>query len=196
MGLAEQLAYCGGLDMSDVWQLRHARGDRWLARVDSIEEAGRHIDNLGFVLLFPAERIEAPSLWEAVAGEDAKPFAGGMGHNETRIWQWKDELPSTGLAWYGRFLHRRSSLLSPELLAALYPGRGKETDHRTMDLPREAHDIVEALRGGALTTATLRQISGTRRATSAPSASYTANCWSPRPASRAEAAAGRRRWSS
>jgi hypothetical protein len=146
--------------VSDEWELRRARGDRWLARVDSLEEAARHVDRLGFVLLFPADRTEAPSLWEAVAGEDSTPFADGMGHNEARVWQWKDELPSAGLTWYGKFLYRRASLLSPDLLRALYSGRGKDTDHRAMDLSREAHDIAEALRGGPLTTAALRQIVG------------------------------------
>lgn len=146
--------------VSDEWELRRARGDRWLARVDSIEDAGRHVDELGTVLLFPADRVEAPSLWEAVAGEDVRPFANGMGRDEARVWEWKDELPNAGLTWYGKFLYRRACLLSPELLAALYPGRGKETDHRTMDLSRQAHDIAEALRGGPLTTAALRQIVG------------------------------------
>lgn len=139
---------------------RRARGDRWLARVDSLADAARHVNTLGAVLLFPTEQIEAPSLWEAMAGEDAKPFAGGMGHHEARIWEWKDELPQAGPTWYGKFLYRRASLLSPKLLAALYPGRGKDNDHRTMDISREAHDIAEALRGGPLTTAALRQIVG------------------------------------
>jgi len=147
---------------SDGWELHRARGDRWLARVDSLVEAGRHVDSLGLVLLFPADRLEAPTLWEAVAGEEVEPFADGMGHNEARVWEWKDELPKAGLAWYGKFLHRRASLLSPELLAALYAGDGKDTDHRRMDLSRDAHDIVEALRGGPLTTAALRQIVGNK----------------------------------
>ena len=109
---------------------------------------------------FRPQRIEAPSLWEAVAGEDTVPFANGMGRDEARIWEWKDELPNAGLTWYGKFLHRRASLVSPDLLSALYPGRGKDTDHRTMDLSREAHEIAEALRGGPLTTAALRQLLG------------------------------------
>jgi hypothetical protein len=145
--------------VSDGWEQR-VRAQRWLAPVDSLEEAARHVDNLGLVLLFPGERIQAPSLWEAVAGEDTVPFANGMGRDEARIWEWKDELPNAGLTWYGKFLHRRASLVSPDLLSALYPGRGKDTDHRTLDLSREAHEIAEALRGGPLTTAALRQLLG------------------------------------
>ena len=146
--------------MPDGWELHRARSARWLSRVDSLPDAGRYVHDLGLALLFPAERVDAPSLWEAVAGEDAKPFADGMGPHETRLWTWKDELPSAGLAWYGKFLHRRASLLSPELLAALYPGRGTEDDHRALELSRDAHEIVDALRGGPLTTAALRRIVG------------------------------------
>jgi hypothetical protein len=144
----------------DEWELRRARGERWLTPVATLAGAAAFVDDLGLALLFPADRIEAPSLWEAVAGEDAEPFAAGMGESEERIWAWKDELPQAGLSWYGKFLFRRGSLLSPRLLAALYPGRGRDTDHRSIDLSREAHEIVEALRGGPMTTAALRQLVG------------------------------------
>lgn len=144
----------------DEDELRRARGDAWLARVDTVPAAARHVERLGYLLLFPAERVEAPSLWESVAGEDAEPFAAGMGEDEARVWAWKDELPLAGAAWYGKFLHRRGSLLSPSVLAALYPGRGRDTDHRALELSREAHDLAEALRGGPLSTATLRQLVG------------------------------------
>jgi hypothetical protein len=144
----------------DEWELRRARGERWLTPVTTLAEAGAYVDGLGLALLFPADRIEAPSLWEAIAGEDAVPFADGMGAPEELIWAWKDELPQAGVSWYGKFLFRRGSLLSPQLLAALYPGKGRDTDHKALDLSREAHDIAEALRGGPMTTAALRQLVG------------------------------------
>ena len=152
------------LVLDDHFQLRIARAERWLpsSRVSTIDRAAQFVDDLGFALLFPAAKIEAPSLWEAVAGEDAEPFATGMDENESLVWAWKDELPRDGLAWYGRFLHRRGSLLSSRLLRALYPGGGQPDDHHSMDLSREAHEIAEALRGGPLTTAALRQIVGNR----------------------------------
>ncbi len=130
--------------------------------MSTIDQATAFVADLGMALLFPAARIEAPSLWEAVAGEDAEPFATGMDENESLVWAWKDELPQNGLAWYGKFLYRRGSLLSPQVLEALYPSRGRADDHRAMDLSREAHEIAEALRGGPLTTAVLRQIIGDR----------------------------------
>ena len=122
--------------------------------------AARYLAQHGFALLFPAPRTVAPCLWEAVAGADAEPFATGMNENESRVWAWKDELPREGEAWSGKFLYRRASLLSPPMLALLYPGAWEPDDHRTLDLSREAREIAEALVGGALPTSALRQIIG------------------------------------
>jgi len=119
-----RLGTAGPADGGDA--LGRARGDRWLPTrlLTSVDEAAEYLDGVGFAVLFPAERIQAPSLWEAVAGADAVPFAAGMGPAESQVWTWKDELPRAGLAWYGKFVYQRASLLSPRLLAALYMGRG------------------------------------------------------------------------
>jgi hypothetical protein len=144
--------------------IAEARGQVWLpaSPVSTMEQAAAFVEALGAVLLFPTERIEAPSLWDAVAGPDVEPFADGMGEPESMVWDWKDELPRDGLAWYGKFLFRRGSLLSPRLLSALYPGDGEPSDHRGLDLSREAHQIAETLVGGPLTSAALRELVGDR----------------------------------
>jgi hypothetical protein len=148
--------------MSD--EVAHARGKRWLPadQVGSIDEAARFVDGVGFAVLFPTDRPIAPSLWEAVAGPDAVPFAHGMGEAESAVWTWKDALPEAGLAWSGRFLHRRASLLSPRLLAALYPGAGEPDDHQVLSLPPEAHRIADALLTGPLPSSALRELIGHR----------------------------------
>jgi hypothetical protein len=141
---------------------RRARGDIWLPvpLLTTADQAAAHVDRLGFAVLFPAEQVRAPSLWEAVAGPDRAPFAGGMGPTESKVWTWKDELPQAGLAWYGRFVYKRASLLSPGLLKSLYAGHGEPTDHEAFDLPDEAHGIAEALITGPLSTVTLRELVG------------------------------------
>ena len=146
----------------DELALHQARGARWLPRrpLTTLRQAGAFVARHGYALLFPAQAMVAPSLWEAVAGADAEPFANGMGEAESRVWAWKDELPQAGLAWSGKFLYRRASLLSPELLALLYAGPGEPTDHRSMDLSRDAHDIAEALISGPLPTSALRELAG------------------------------------
>jgi hypothetical protein len=140
-----------------------AREKRWLPRrLGTLEAAARFVDDVGFALLFPADGPVAPSLYEAVAGPDAEPFAHGMGDAESKVWTWKDTLPEAGLAWSGKFLHRRASLLSPRLLAALYPGTGEPDDHLDLPLSPEAHRLAEALSTGPLPSSALRELVGKR----------------------------------
>jgi hypothetical protein len=156
--------YGAGVAGADGLAMAGARGKRWLPDrpVQSIEDAARFVEDVSFALLFPTERPVAPSLWEAVAGPDAAPFAHGMGPAESMVWTWKDLLPEAGLAWYGRFLRRRACLISPVLLAALYPGRGEPEDHQLVPLPAEAHRIGEALAATPLPSSALRALVGHR----------------------------------
>lgn len=146
--------------------LARARGERWLpeARPDTLAAAGDFVDRVGFALLFPADNALAPSLYETVAEDDAVAWAQGMGEAESTVWTWKDALPEAGRAWYGKFLFRRASLLSPELLRLLYAGPGEPDDHEDLDLSREAHVIARALLTGPLTSSALRELVGDRAA--------------------------------
>jgi len=145
--------------------LGKARERRWWVsgrRVRSIARAAAFVEDVGFALLFPSEGVLVPSLWEAVAGEDAEPFATGMGSNEQRVWAWKDELPRQSLAWYGNFVAGRGSFLSPSLLQWLYPATGGTDGHADLDLSPAAHEIATALTIGPLPSATLRTVIGDR----------------------------------
>lgn len=151
-------------ELSEVG-LGRARARRWWVtarRVGSIERAARFVDDVGFALLFPSPRVLAPSLWDAVAGEDAEPFADGMGTREQKVWGWKDELPRRGFAWYGPLLGGRASFLSPLMLAALYPAAGEIDDHESLPLSATAHEIARALAGEPLPSAVLRSLVGDR----------------------------------
>jgi hypothetical protein len=141
-----------------------ARARLWLPskRVGTLKAAERLIARLGFVLAFPVEDIMLPSLFEAVAGPDAVAWSDGMGEHESLVWDYKDALPAAGAAWSGKLLHRRASLLSPDLLSLLYEGKGDSDDHRAFELSREAHEIADALEGGALPTSALRELIGNR----------------------------------
>ena len=145
--------------------LGRARERRWWLRgrrVRSISRASAFIEDVGFALLFPSERVLVPSLWEAAAGEDAEPFATGMDADEQRVWAWKDELPRRGRAWYGNFIAGRGSFLSPSLLRWLYPGYGGTEDHADLELSATAHQVAEALDDGPMTSAQLRALVGDR----------------------------------
>ncbi len=144
--------------------LARLRGDAWLPtrRLTTLKAAARFIDGIGFAVLFPADRVAVPSLYEAVAGPDTVAWEHGMGDAESTIWTWKDALPAAGHAWSGKLLHRRASVVSPALLASLYPGDGELDDHQAFDLPAESHRIAEALLHGPLPTSALRELIGDR----------------------------------
>jgi len=145
--------------------LGRARARRWWVRgrrVGSLARAAQFVEDVGFALLFPAPRALAPSLWEAVSGEDVEPFAAGMGADEEKVWAWKDELPRRGLAWHGAFIAGRGSFLSPRLLAALYPAAGEAGDHESLPLSATAHEIARALAGQPQPSAVLRTLIGDR----------------------------------
>jgi len=143
-------------------ELMSERGDRWLPAepVRTLPAAAAFVEDVGLALLFPADRPIAPSLWEAIAGPDAEPFAEGMNENESLAWDFKDALPAAGLAWSGKFLHGRNALLSPRLLASLYSWSGHPDDHQALHLSQEAHRIAEALLFGPQPTSALRELVG------------------------------------
>jgi hypothetical protein len=126
----------------------------------TLKDAARFIDRVGFAVAYPSDDVLAPSLYEGVAGPDAIAWRDGMGKAEALVWDWKDALPEAGLAWSGKLVHKRASVVSPALLTLLYPGEGDPTDHRAFPLMPEAHRIADALVGGALPTSELREIVG------------------------------------
>ena len=140
-------------------ELAAARCRRWwidAPRVETLERAAEFVADVHCALLFPFEAIALPSLWEAIAGPDEIPFA-TWGPNEDRIWGWKDELPAQGLAWYGKLVRKRATLVSSALLVDLYPGDGRADDYRRLPLGADAAGVAAALAGGAMPQAILRE---------------------------------------
>ncbi len=128
----------------------------------SLKDAAAFIERVAFAVAYPSDDVLAPSLYEGVAGPDAVAWREGMGRAEALVWEWKDALPEAGLAWSGKLIHKRASLVSPSLLPLLYRGDGSPTDHRDAELMPEAHRIADALIGGPLPTSELREIVGNK----------------------------------
>lgn len=132
----------------------------WLTRrrVATIGRAAVFIDDVGFALLFPNKGVALPCLYSAVSDKPLFSPEGDWGPEADRVWGWKDELPRRGLAWYGRFIRGRPSLLSPALLADLYPRRGRPDDVEEADLSPQAYRIARILlRSGPQSTGALRE---------------------------------------
>src|SRR2546421_9687705 len=88
--------------------LAWARGERWLPDplLTTVEEAGAFFDRGGVAVLFPAERVTAPSLWEAVAGPGDMPFPPRIGPAEQSGWGWEEEPAPLGAAGDGQVIHQ------------------------------------------------------------------------------------------
>ncbi len=129
-------------------------------RLLNCQQALEFVDDVGFCFLFSAKGLQMPSLWEAICGE-ARPLP--MHHDDEALghaWDWKDELPSRGLAFYGKLLRGKPMLVSLRLLPhfyALSENYGNIEDYlieyQEGRLSEEARRIYEALlKHGALPT--------------------------------------------
>ncbi|GIU99138.1 MAG: hypothetical protein KatS3mg014_0754 [Actinomycetota bacterium] len=141
--------------------LDRARARRWWCgrpKITRIDRAAAFVEDLGFCLLLPNQGVTLPSLYEAASDRPLFSPAGDRGPDADRVWAWKDELPRRGLAWYGKFLRGRPSLLSPSLLGDLYPRRGRPDDCEEQELSPRAHRIARLLlRSGPQSTVALRE---------------------------------------
>jgi Winged helix DNA-binding domain len=116
-----------------------------------------------------------PSLWEALTGRQDVDWAvredGGRFVDFTpdfaRVWRWKDELPEKKLVCAGKHLGGRASLVSLELLPALYAltGRdGRPDDFRDEELSPVERDVADALlESGPASSAELPNLAGHER---------------------------------
>lgn len=141
--------------------LEGARARRWWAgrpKITRIDRAAAFVEDLGFCLLFPNKGVTLPSLYDAASDRPLFSPAGDWGPDADRVWDWKDELPRRGLAWYGKFLRGRPSLLAPSLLGDLYPRRGRPDDFEELELSPRGHRIARILlRSGPQSTVALRE---------------------------------------
>jgi hypothetical protein len=142
-------------------ELEAARARRWWAdraTVRRIDRAAAFVEDVGFALLFPNKGVVLPSLYDVASDRPLFSPAGDWGPDADRVWGWKDELPRRGLAWYGKFVRGRPSLLAPSLLADLYPRRGRPDDFEDAGLSPAAYRVARILlRSGPQSTAALRE---------------------------------------
>ncbi len=147
--------------------LAEERARRWWQRrrpVRSLNRAAAFVDDVGFALAYPTRAsTPLPSLYEAVTDRPIQSEGGGLDWSTEAqlVWEWKDELPRQGLAWYGRFLRGGNSLLSLSLLTDLYPWPGRPDDFRHAPLGEDARKVAETiLLSGPTSTALLREAIG------------------------------------
>lgn len=140
------------------------------------QQALQFIEDVGFCFLFAAKGIEMPTLWEAICGESRDL---PEHHDDDALgyaWDWKDELPTRGLVFYGKLLHEKPTLVALRLLPhfyALSQNYGDIEDYlleyQEGRLSEEAKRVYEALlQHGALPTSHLRHWAGMDGKANAP----------------------------
>ena len=120
-------------------------------RLSSLDQAAEFVNERGFVFLYAIKDAVLPSLWVAAAGDRPVPKE----HHDPGqiIWDWKDRALGKKRWHYARFLRRRNTLISLDVLPyfyALSPNYGEpELDYLDQYeqglMTRESKQVYEAL---------------------------------------------------
>ena len=149
---------------------RDARWRREATRsVESVFDAERFIDQVGFAACLTDSRRPGPSLYVAVCGrrDAVMPRNVQKDPEASLTWTLKDEIMGRGKVYYAKLARGKSMFLAPRMVphfSALWGVRKADEARR---LSRPARDVLKVLRGEwEMATADLRAESGvTDRAT-------------------------------
>jgi hypothetical protein len=64
---------------------------RMTLRITTTAHAVDFVNDVGFCFLFPIQKVETPSLWDAIAGRVVKTYPDHSGYEVERTWGWKDK---------------------------------------------------------------------------------------------------------
>lgn len=95
----------------------HRTPDR---RIESPKAARAFVEEVGFCHFWPIKDVELPNLFHAIAGR-IRPVP--MEHDDpdaNRCWRWKDDALGKRQWYYGKFLRKRATLISLDLLPTFY----------------------------------------------------------------------------
>ena len=134
-------------------------------RIQTLEAAIEYVNDVGFAMFFPIKGVEAPSLFDAVAG---RVRAMSSAHDDPDIslcWGWKDASLGKDYWYYAHLLRRKATLIAPRLWGAFYAltrnyGDLHDYQEQVRDgiMTHEARQIYEALLAqGPLNTIELRR---------------------------------------
>ncbi|HTP10441.1 MAG TPA: crosslink repair DNA glycosylase YcaQ family protein [Anaerolineae bacterium] len=151
-------------DLLTAREIRYRR--RMNLRITSPEQAVKFVNDVGFCFLFPIQKVEMPSLWDAIAGRVVKTYPDHKGYEIERTWGWKDESLDKKWWYYGKLIRDKATLISLDFLPNFYALSENFGDYehdyleeyKTGQLTAEAKQVYEALlKNGALDAVRLRR---------------------------------------
>jgi hypothetical protein len=155
------------LTKADLLAAREVRYRRRMnLRLKDQQQAVEFVNDVGFSFLFPIQKLELPSLWDAIAGRVVKTYPDHKGYEIERTWGWKDESLAKKWWYYGKLIRDKATLVSLDFLPNFYALSENFGDYehdyleeyQTGQLTSEARQVYEALlKNGALDAVRLRR---------------------------------------
>ena len=155
------------LTKAELLAAREARYRRRMnLRVKDQAQAVEFVNDVGFSFLFPIQKLELPSLWDAIAGRVVKTYPDHKGYEIERTWGWKDEALDQKWWYYGKLIRDKATLVSLDFLPNFYALSENFGDYehdyleeyKIGQMTSEAKQVYEALlKNGALDAVRLRR---------------------------------------
>ena len=150
-------------------EIEEYRDERWCRdearRVESVSQAERFIEDVGFVAGFTDSRRPGPSLYVAICGRrDAVVPRNVQKDPETSLtWQLKDELMGRGKVYYAKLARGRTMFVAPRMIPYFRAVWGMRRADEKRRLGRHARAVLKVLRREwEMGTADLRHESGVK----------------------------------
>jgi hypothetical protein len=128
------------------------RDERWCRenarQVESVVDAERFIEEVGFATGFTDSRRPGPSLYVAVCGRrDAVLPRNVQKDPETSLtWELKDEIMTRGKVYYGKLARGKPMFLAPRMIPYFHGVWGMRRSDETRRLTRHARAVLKVLR--------------------------------------------------
>ncbi len=141
---------------------RHWRRDERF-KVETVEDAERFVEDVGFAAAFQDSRKPGPSLYMAVCGRRDAVFPRNVQKDpETSLtWRLKDEIMRRGHVYYAKMCRGRTMLVAPRMIRAFRAIWGIPKKGEPQRLGPDARRVLRVLRREwEMGTADLRSASG------------------------------------
>ena len=128
------------------------RDERWCReearRIESVLDAERFVEDVGFASGFVDSRRPGPSLYVAVCGRrDAVLPRNVQKDPETALtWELKDEIMGRGKVYYAKLARGRPMFLAPRMIQYFHAVWGLRRSDEKRRLSRHARAVLKALR--------------------------------------------------
>jgi hypothetical protein len=132
-------------------------------RVETVDDAERFIDSVGFASCLTDARRPGPSLYVAVCGrrDAVMPRHVQKDEEAAHTWALKDEILTRGRVYYAKLARGRATFVAPRLIAHFHAVWGLRRSEEARRLSRPAQALLKTLRREwEIATIDLRRDSG------------------------------------